>query len=501
MKEALYDNLFLAIAPILPQPHTPQEARCLLSWIKSLTFTQKKQLVTICRSASIPIKGTTLHSKTISINDSIPKSLTDLVSLLITDNLTCGLLISLCMAAPISDQDCRSQYTTLLAKEMNVMESSPLPNQLNFNCFFGDYLEPLHNDIPPNPRMAMYIHSIIDSWILEQESKIHYPHMTSKLVSKGTQSLISEIYPDYIPFEEEGCSQYDLEYLYHKFGDKIDAGPCEIKQRWYPGFLTPRTYYAGGSKAYHSSKYIRDILNSLCDFLPPTERYSRVNPNRIQVSSQQNHILLYDLTSFTSNMHEQRHFLYRLGVYCQGHVVRVIDTVDGLVEVDLGDLILEYNQMNEQPSYSSSRLLGNLELRHHTAGFLGVFGNLASCTFLHGAVMIQTVGDISGLGVAGDDGAVETDDDSKTIGAIRTLGLMEPSKVYSTLDPGKQVYLKRPCKQVGKRLYADSFALYSMFEHLGNEDDTRFFRSVAQIWKDCPRWPPRLYHTCDLYNG
>jgi hypothetical protein len=423
----------------------------------------------------MPLKTTTLYSKTTAINESIPHHLSDLISSLVTDTLTCGLLISICMAAPITDQECRNQYTTLLAKEMTVMESSPLPGQLNYNCFFGSYTEPLCNDIPPNLRMAMYIHSIIDSWIVEQESKIHYPHMTSKLVAKQTQNLISRTYPEYVPYEEEGCSQYDLEYLYHKFGDKIEAGPCEVKQRWYPGFLTPRTYYAAGSKAYHSSKYMRDALNSLCDFLPPTERYSRVNPNRIQVSDSSHHILLYDLTSFTSNMHEQRHFLHRLGTYCQGHVVRILDTVDGLVEVDLGDLILEYNSMNEQPSYASESLLGDLELRHHTAGFLGVFGNLASCTFLHGAVMIQTVKEISGLGVAGDDGAVETEDDSKTIGSIRTLGLMEPSKVYTTQDPGNQVYLKRPVRQVSKRLYADSFALYSMFEHLGDEDDTRFF--------------------------
>lgn len=475
MKEALYDELSLAIAPVLSPPYTPQDAKRLLSWIKTLTFIQKKQLVTICRSASVPLQGTTLYSKTLDILASIPKNLRDLINSLVTDHTTCGLLLSLCMAAPIPDQEVRVQYSTLLAKEMSIMESSPLPGQLQYNCFFGDYLSPLHNDIPPNPRMAMYIHSIIDSWILEQETIIHYPHMTSKLVAQGTQNLISKVYPDYLSFEEEGCSQHDLEYIYHKFSDKLEDGECEIKQRWYPGFLTPRTYYAAGSKAYHSSKYVRSALNSLCDFLPPTERYSRVNPNRIKVKDDSSHILLYDLTSFTSNMHEQRHFLYRLGLYCHGHEVRIVDTVDGLVTVDLGDLILSYNEMNEQPSYSSDRLTGGLVLRHHVAGFLGVFGNLASCTFLHGAVILQTVCDVSELGVAGDDGAVGSKDDQKTIDAIRTLGLMEPSKVYTTNDPGNQVYLKRPCKQLGKRLYADSFALYSMFEHLGDQDDSRFF--------------------------
>lgn len=476
MKEALCDDIPTIIAPILPQPfNTKHHASSLLSWVLRLSHLEKKQLITMCRSNSVPIDGTSLFNKTSTILASIPKRIQDLVYSIVLDPITCGLLISLCTSSPVSDQDARLQYKSLLAKEMAVMESSPLPSRLNYDCFFGDYSRPLHVDIDPNPRMAMYIHSIIDSWIVEMKDKTIYPHMTTKLVAKGTQHLISQRYPEYMPFEEEGCSQLDLEYLYHKFGDKIPGGPCEVKQRWYPGFLTPRTYYAAGSDAYHASKYLRNALNSLCDFLPPTERFSRVNPNRIHLHDDESHILLYDLASFTSNMHEQRHFLHRLALYCMEEEVTIMDTANGPTQVSLGDLLFDYNTLNTQPSYSSEYLIGHLELRHHTAGFLGVFGNLASCTFLHGAVMVQLCEETSELGVAGDDGAVKSLEDQRTISAIRTLGLMEPSKVYTTLDPGVQVYLKRQCRQLGRRLYADSFALYSMFEHLYREDDSRFF--------------------------
>jgi hypothetical protein len=153
-----------------------------------------------------------------------------------------------------------------------------------------------------------------------------------------------------------------------------------------------------------------------------------------------------------------------------------MDTVEGVLEVDLCDLIMEYNTLNSQHTYSSNTLLGpSVELAHHVAGFLGVFGNLATCTFLHGAVMSQLVDEFSELGIAGDDGAISSEDDYHVILAIRLLGLMEYSKVYSTLDPGHQLYLKRPIFQVGRRLYTENLALFSMLEHLGDCDDSRFF--------------------------
>jgi len=373
----------------------------------------------------------------------------------------------------------RETYGQLLGKEMLVMESSPLPGMVCYDCFFGEYARPLHPTMLPNPIQSARIHRVIDSWISELTAKdVILPHMTSKLVSKHTQEMVSDIYPDYTTFEEEGATQPDLENIYMKYGDLLLGGSCEVKQRWYTSGLVPRTYYAAGSDAYHKSKYLRDGFNRLCDLLPPTERFARVNTRRIVLSNPDSHAIIYDLTSFTSNMHEQRHFLDRLALYCRGSIVRVLDAIEGTIEVDLGDLISQYNDLNKNPTYSSKKLLGSdLILDHHVAGFLGVYGNLATCTFLHGAVMSCVVESFQQLGIAGDDGLIESYDDWMTFFAIRLLGLMEESKGYSTNDTGNQVYLKRPIRQVGNRIYSESFALYSMIEHLFEEDDPRFFKT------------------------
>jgi hypothetical protein len=166
----------------------------------------------------------------------------------------------------------------------------------------------------------------------------------------------------------------------------------------------------------------------------------------------------------------------RLSLYCRGHTIRILDAVEGVVEADLGSILSEYNQLNTEPSYSSGKLIGkDLQLVHHVAGFLGVYGNLASCTFLHGAIMSQIVDSFSQLGVAGDDGLIDSSDDYTTFFVIRLLGLAEESKGYTTEDPGWQIYLKRPIRQSLNRVFAESFALYSMIEHLFEEDDKRFF--------------------------
>jgi hypothetical protein len=478
MQEALVDRLCGLLRPLLGHLAKPSTLSSLLLFITGLDISLRKQLITLCRGLSIPSHGTSLFAKTSHILTLISRSsIHETITNLYTNPLTNGLLIALSISLPLSDKAIRETYTRMLAKEMMVMETSPLPSIINYNCFFGAFNEPIHPSLPANPRQASAINAIIDRWILSLETKpLITPHITNKLCSKATQDLVRDRYPDYTTFEEEGATQADLEYLYMVEGDKLLDSPSEVKQRWYTSQLLPRTYYAAGAEAYHKSKYLRDALNSLCDFLPPTERFARVNPHRILLSSAQSHAIIYDLTSFTSNMHEQRHFLERLALYCRGHTVRILDACEGVIDVDLGVLLSEYNELNTQSRYSSTRLLGsNLELAHHVAGFLGVFGNLSSCTFLHGAVMSQLVENFSQLGVAGDDGCIDSLDDYTTYFVIRLLGLAEDSKGYTTLDAGNQIYLKRPIHQVLGRLFSESFALYSMIEHLFEEDDKRFF--------------------------
>jgi len=232
-----------------------------------------------------------------------------------------------------------------------------------------------------------------------------------------------------------------------------------MKQKWYPSGLSPRTYFAQGGTAIQVSCYLRDFFNELCDCFIPTNRFDRVNPNRL-VTYVNGFFFIYDLTSFTSNFHEQGSFLDALSDFFSGVLVFLVGFDLVLSQSDLGILISTYrDRINTNPRYQiSARMfeygsLPPVPLIHHVAGFLGVPGNLATCTFGHGVLVAQHTDSTSRQSCAGDDGniAVRHHGDVKMVSdTIRLLGIFQDEKGYSTID-GSSVYLKRRFVQEGIR--------------------------------------------------
>jgi len=152
-------------------------------------------------------------------------------------------------------------------------------------------------------------------------------------------------------------------------------------------------------------------------------------------------------------MEEQINFLENLAEFCYGYTITMVTAVDGVVQEDLGHLISEYNHhCNIWPGVSYERF--DEELLFHSAyqrvaGMLGVYGNLMTCTFAHGAVISTFGEDEDQSNVAGDDGLVpETEDDAVVIeAAIDLLGIHETSKEFISTEPGA-IALKRPLRTV-----------------------------------------------------
>jgi hypothetical protein len=145
-------------------------------------------------------------------------------------------------------------------------------------------------------------------------------------------------------------------------------------------------------------------------------------------------------------MREQREFLEDLAVYCIGKQVSVRDARIGIVDVDLTTLIREYNQMNIHPQWESKLGYQGFETGFHgPAGFLGVFGNIATCNFIHAAVLMQFATSEHKCGCAGDDAVIVldvADDPDHFYGCISLLGLIQSDKVYNSEDIDV-IYLKR----------------------------------------------------------
>jgi hypothetical protein len=114
--------------------------------------------------------------------------------------------------------------------------------------------------------------------------------------------------------------------------------------------------------------------------------------------------------------------------------------------VDLGEMILEYRDtVNDQPEYYwEDGFMGfaTLSMAHMQAGFLGVYGNLMTCTVPHGFVARELVRTDSQVGTAGDDGMIDPVDHplEYAIKMLNRLGEFSKEKCFFAPEV---IYLKR----------------------------------------------------------
>jgi hypothetical protein len=366
-------------------------------------------------------------------------------------------------------------YTNSLIKEMQVMESVRRPCTIDFSPFFGNYEHQIHIDIPINRRVAKDVNRCIDLWMNSLQEKVLYPRLGSKTVSKMASDELYGMFPDYVSYDEKGITPIDLERVYHSTGYQV-LGPCEMRQKWYSSILKPRTYYTQGGQAYHTSKYLAIPFVKLCDTLPATNRRTRIQPNRIVIRDPTDDIAYYDLSSFTTNLHVHREFMVHLSVYCRGHNVRILDSVEGVVHRDLGQMIYEYTMHNLchpeyviPTKYDKDRMVRY----HNVAGFLGVYGNIATATFIHGIVMAMTHNNYDENNVAGDDGLDVTKDVTDTLNIVSTLGTVADEKTFRESE-GCCIHLKRPIQRIGNVLVHGTLITWPSLEPGMENIDNRY---------------------------
>jgi len=281
----------------------------------------------------------------------------------------------------------------------------------------------------------------------------------------------------------------------------VVGGPCEIRQKLYRSGISPRSYFAQGGDAYQTSKFFQNPFSSLVDLLPVSNHVLRLIPTNLDLSSGGRHVFIYDLTSFTSLFHEFLPFLRALAEFCLGYEFVVWHARLGEVSLDLGVELHRYADVNASgPAYSAVRAKkwGDEVFYHQVAGFLGVYGNLMICTFLHACVVLAVVGDARKVYVAGDDGGAVLfaslvltwkkneppkpnnhfyDDINILFYALALLGLIQWSKVFTTLEEGA-IALKRPLRQQDDKLYQPQMIVWPSIQllHLYKNWSTRDIR-------------------------
>jgi hypothetical protein len=347
--------------------------------------------------------------------------------------------------------------------EIRLAISKEIP-ECNFFPFFfpSSFSDNIHESLPIRPDLCTRVYHRFKKFREEIPERFIYPRATHKNMSRSTRRDFEEQFKTSIS-EFPIFGQDDWQRVYHETGYKVQ-GTCELRQKWYTHGAKPRTYVAMGGSAYSACRFLQDFFTEMVNLFPATNHITRLQPNRLILTwdDPDNHYRIYDLSSFTSNCKEQKKFIRALTEFFRGCMVVIVDEVLGPLEVDLGDLLEEYEDICvNEPEVSFERAFRNKygeeadTVKHARASMLGIFGNLMTCTLAHYLLIAPCVTGDMEINIAGDDGLVlETLINRYFLdAAIGLVGDCAPDKTMRT-DDISAVALKRPIHEDPPTLYS-----------------------------------------------
>jgi hypothetical protein len=451
-----------------------------------LGLRQRKALLTICRVQADGRWNPQIKRLSKDIIDSFPDlgiipsdfgvrtyqelaaSTRNLITFIIKSPWISGLTSMLITGLPgVSVDEGNQALEDSMYKELYATQSLDRPPQISYGAVFYDGEIPFFGDslIGPRPDTNWEAVGMLDWFRNSVREKLYLPaYSTTKSMSRDTALRYwAKVYPhiEDITGWKNVCSRDLLEWYMHT-GEQL-GGMAEMRQIFKFNDTKPRSYFSQGGDLFWPSTHFQEFFSALCDIFPSTNRFQRFSIIDFYDISPEDLVLIYDFTSFTSNMAEQKYFLERLADFFEGVEIRVFDVRKGIILVNAGEQIRQYNlQANCLPEFSMERLLeGEHIFRHLVAGFLGVFGNITSCTFLHGLGLSQVTIDRVRSRCVGDDalGQIERLGDS-TIeivdSAIGIMGSYERSKMVVWEKDGDEStqwhFCKRPINRSDRKI-------------------------------------------------
>jgi hypothetical protein len=335
---------------------------------------------------------------------------------------------------------------------------------------------PIAEGYPANGQVHEEIFRRLKVSLRRLSGSLLYPDYSKKTLGQGAVVNMSPFVKKYYAEEErEMYTTLGLERIYHEFGFWF-RGFTEVRWAWKFNDLKPRVYYARGPDQYRWSRFIQAVFNVFVDAFPNTHRFQRFQTFQI-VGKPLQTCFIYDYSSFTSTLQEVTDFTLRLAEFCRGTIVTVVDSREGLIDVDLGDMLKDYStHCVEYPKFDLSKVSGMPPgecVGVHTCGMLGVPGNISSCTLLHGIHLSIVLSSLLNNKAVGDDalGWKELQNNIEKRCLLRHLsgiGKLSFSKMVfwdpedEDADPDQTTwnYVKRPAVRLGNRLVSRDQAVW-----------------------------------------
>jgi len=350
------------------------------------------------------------------------------------------------------------------------------PINLDFRCFLDKdpacRFCPLSERLEAEPMVSTTLYNRFKSTISKFENMILFPKVSKKTVGRECRENMRNVVKwaspkEWVDTQEGSCKT--LEQIYHRMGIEV-KGAVEVRSAWTYGIMKPRVYYARGGNVYHKSKYIQQVFNVILDEFEVCHRQNRYNPPIDWELGEDDILMIYDYTSFTSKLEVITSFVAALGNFYTGTSIQIIDTFHGAITIDLGELLHEYNrECNIYAQFDVTELVHSEEpiILSHTCGMLGVPGNISSCTLLHGIHTLYMAKSMYRSKCVGDDARIHLKIDRVNWKAtvypqLASIGELAYEKVeswdyYTSLIDDIEIsmwqYLKRPFCRVGGRIF------------------------------------------------
>jgi len=497
----------------------------LIAFCSQLDFNERKALITLARSQSIPDPHSSpiLFSKVSSVlnrmttdppflvltSENITEEAWSVIRL-ISSPLTTGIVIVFALGVSLTDEQVEYGKRTSFNKELVATQTARRESMWNWEAILtADTKSVIHPLFPHLSRLQKTFANALPSFRNRTSGRIFLPHYSRRGVSfESAQWLAKRVDKRRVKWgsartfhrslDLRNVTSLDIVHHYIRNGEWV-TGRTEMKQRWYPSQLLPRTYFCWSGFDIAVSSYLRNFFNDLGDIFSITHRKNRVQPDWLYTDDPSHEgFLFYDLTSFTSWFHEQVPFLRAIANRFRGCIVYLVGENLSLSEHCVGSLIDAYTDRTSDYSEfvvnNSNHQWDNVYV-HQCAGFLGIPGNLITCTIAHGLSLATFYTDEHRLQVPGDDVGASFSSTSMRrdiMTCASTLGTLQFDKVFH--QPQLCLYLKRLVVNSPKSVSLSPMLIYPLLPYLIKPTDGYRLRSNQYRLPDADKLHSRAAH-------
>jgi hypothetical protein len=300
---------------------------------------------------------------------------------------------------------------------------------------------------------------------------------------------------------------YDLQHHEWATGEQI-SGPCEVRMHFKFNDIKPRVYFAQGGTSYFKSRYMKQIAIQMMESISASRERNRSDPVyflNTNSSFDDNVLLNWDLTAFTSTLQELRFFIHQFTTILERKYgplnIKLFSWRDGIVKQSLVAMLYDYNEsMNYHPEFSLVRMADDLSFEEgvlisRNGGLLGVPGNIGMSTFLHGIIAERACGDGNAICVGDDAAAIGT---TQTLEILRQdiarIGKIHLEKFEETRPTNDTKFLKRRVTFGPNGLTIDEliFSMPTAYDTLGVEPKGRTVTKKS--------WYDRCKRMCQIFG-